>query len=52
MNGNAHVVNLEYGPCIAYRCKTHISYSDNKMNEYFRFSSKSTTPEAILLSNF
>ena len=52
MNGNAHVVNLEYGPCIVYRYKTHIRYSDKKMNKYFCFSTKSTTPEAILLSNF
>ena len=43
MNGKSHVVNLEYGPCIVYRYKTHIHYSDNKMNEYFRFSTKSTT---------
>ena len=37
MNGNVHVVNLEYGLCVIYRYKTYIHYSDNKMNELYIF---------------
>ena len=43
MKGNVHVV---------YRYKIHIHYSDNKMNGCFQLSTQSTTPEAVLLSNF
>ena len=52
MKGNVHVANVEYGLYVVYRYKIHIHYSDNKMNGWFQLSTQSTTPEAILLSNF
>ena len=52
MKGNVHVANVEYGLYVVYRYKIHIHYSDNKMNGCFQLSTQSTTPEAVLLSNF
>ena len=52
MKGNVHVANVEYGLYVVYRYKKHIHYSDNKMNGCFQLSTQSTTPEAVLLSNF
>ena len=51
MKGNVHHVILEYGQCVALRCKTHIHFVASKMDAYLHFPTKSTV-KAILSSIF
>ena len=51
MKRNVHLVNLEYGHSVVYRCKTHIHFVANKMDGYLQFFTK-LTAKAILSSTF
>ena len=44
---NVHLVNLKYGHCVVYKCKTHIHFVANKIGRYLQRSTKSTAKATL-----